>query len=160
MVVYDVSTKNVAWVVSPKIDSSTFFDFTEWSLGSFPGVVELGQSAPINTPPNSGFTGLTPAHELFDIIAYPVRTAVQIFRFIGDSLAHHCSGTMVSKNLVLTSAHCVFLEFDNRPRQFRDSVLIAPAFDNGQIQRPFGSSVSKKILYPQNLVRQQARNMG
>lgn len=151
LVTFDVRTKAITVIAPQKLGSSTTFDFTNWNLGSFFGVVNLSQDSPTNTPSNSGFIDLIPAHELFDVTMYPVRTAVKIFKFVGDSLSKSCSGTMVSNDLVLTSAHCVFYNFDYTPqnkREFRDSLLVVPVFDNGQSQPVFGSSISRKYYIP------------
>ena len=151
LIVYDVRTKETNRIDPPQIDSFVEFDHTDWNLGSLSGVAQLSQEKPTNTPPNSGFTDLVPAHSLFDVSDYPIRTAVKLFRFTNDSLKHSCSGTMVANNLVLTSAHCLYYDFggdSTNARTFRDSILAVPAYDNKMVQPQFGSSVSSKYYMP------------
>ena len=77
------------------------------------------------------FTDFYPAHNIFDINKYPVRTAVKIFRIENDTLKQKCSGILVSENHVLTDYHCIG-EYDSLHNFiFEDSTYIYPVYDNG-----------------------------
>jgi len=149
LIVYDVRTNQINIINPPEIDTTQIWDNTSFYYGQQIGFSTLSLSPPVITPPNSGFTDLIPAHSMFDVTNYPIRFAVKLFRFASDTLAHCCSGVLVAKKLVLTSAHCIYFQFDTSGvRTFSDSILVIPAFDNGIQQPTFGSSVSAKYYIP------------
>lgn len=149
LVVYDVRTKETSLILPPNIDSLSEFEHTNWNKGLLPGFTELDISPPAFTPPNSGFTYLERANLKFNVTDYPIRTAVKIFRFVEDSLVQRCSGIMIANNLILTSAHCMFFNFDtSNVRFFSDSLLIIPAYDEGTEHQNIMNSVSSKYYIP------------
>lgn len=154
MICYDVRSKETTIVLTQFIDTSTSFDNTQWNYGSVPGFTNLSLEPPSNPAPHAGFTDIRPAHDFFPVTNYPARTAVKLFRFKGDSLKQICSGTLVAKDLVLTSSHCLYNYFDTSytPR-FADSILAIPAYDNAEEQPEFGASISKAYFIPKkNLI--------
>jgi V8-like Glu-specific endopeptidase len=150
MVVYDVRTMETDILPPPIIPSTPAFDRTGWHYGTHPGKAELSNDPPVITAPESGFTDFIPAQELFDVSDYPMRTAVKLFRFENGVRTQLCSGTMVSSTVVLTDAHCLFNHRFGEPGiwEWLDSVLVAPAFDNGTEHDDFGSSVGARYFIP------------
>ncbi len=146
LVVYDVRTRQVDVISPHQVDQGKDFDFTGWSLGESISSVQLSTEPPENPFPNAGFAPLVPAHSLFNISDYPICTSVKLLYYRNDSLQQLCSGTMVSANLVLTSAHCIYsYAYHPGSQTFADSVLAAPAYDAAMFHPLFGSSVSKKF---------------
>ncbi|MGH1365795.1 MAG: trypsin-like serine protease [Calditrichia bacterium] len=151
LAVYDVHSTQVNFIAPSVFDTTVAFDNTDAEPGAFPGFTQLETTPPAITPPNSGFTDLLPTHGLFNRRDYPIRTAVKLFKYESDTLAHLCTGLMVSEGLVLTSAHCLAFNLDTTGvRIFVDSVRAMPAFDNGIEDQQFKSSVSTKYYLPKS----------
>lgn len=144
LIYYDVRTGIIEEIPNVFIDSSKSFDFTEWNYGSERGFSELKLDKPPNTFHGSGFTDYTPVHLFYSTSSYPIRTAVKLFIYYDDSLAQGCSGIMVSNDLVLTASHCVCRQ------DFMDSILVMPAFDNGEENPIFGKSISEGYYIPKS----------
>ncbi|NNF01870.1 MAG: trypsin-like serine protease, partial [Bacteroidia bacterium] len=100
-------------------------------------------TVPEDPHPNSYFTSPARAKECFSVSSYPVRTAVKLYYFRHDTIYDLCSGTMVAPNLVLTSGHCLFdIEEDEA---WFDSLLVLPAYDQGESHPMVGGSTAKRL---------------
>lgn len=148
LISYDVRTREIQIIV-PTLVPNTSFDHTPWNYGSEPGFTNLSLVPPVNTFPGAGFTDYQPAQFSKSVADFPARTSVKLFRFHGDTLTQQCSGTMISKDLVLTSSHCLYAPFDSsNVLRFADSILAVPAFDNAMENPVFGSSISQVYYFP------------
>jgi len=140
IVVYNVRTQSVDFIPPVAFDSTITFESTSFSIGAMGHKVPLDLEPPVdNLLEGTQFTELARAELFFDVTTYPARTAVKLFAWRNDTLRDSCSGTMVSENLVLTAAHCIIRH--NEWRQ--DSLLAAPAFDNGKFQHDIPKSIVK-----------------
>ncbi|HUI29830.1 MAG TPA: T9SS type A sorting domain-containing protein [Candidatus Acidoferrales bacterium] len=149
LISYDVRTQQITVLPCVAPDSVIKFDSTGCFYGTVPGFSPLDTSEPTNTYMNSGSTDYTPAHLFFPVSNYPLRAAVKLFRYAKDTLSQECSGMMVEKDLVLTSAHCLHYYFrSNDTASFQDSMLVVPAYDDGEINPEFGESVSESYILP------------
>lgn len=148
LISYSVKSTEVKIIIPPEKVTYPLFEHTTWNYGTYPGFINLPLEEPNDTAPNSGFTDLFVADSLYNLTDYPVRTAVKIFYYDSDTIKQCCSGIMVSDDLVLTAAHCVYFNFDDdyNDREFRDSLLIAPVYNDGQLSPIFGSSKSLKYF--------------
>jgi V8-like Glu-specific endopeptidase len=145
---YNTVTGEITYYPSVNIDPSKTFDYTEWYYGNQPDISLLETSPPDSTYNNSGFTDLIPAQDIFPINDYPIRTAIKLFQIVDDTLRQRCSAIMVSKNLVLTSAHCIGWRDTTGEFVFHDSIYAYSAFDNGEESVIYGSSkVTDYILF-------------
>lgn len=141
IVVYNVKNQSIDLIPPVAFDSAITFESTSFSIGSMASMVSLDLDPPVdNLLEGTQFTELARAELFFDVTTYPARTAVKLFAWHNDTLRDSCSGTMVSENLVLTAAHCIIR--NNEWRQ--DSLLAAPAFDNGTFQHDFPTSIVEK----------------
>lgn len=142
---YDAREHRILRYYSVPFNGSKQSDNTGFSCGTESGFTELDLTKPVNTPAESGFTDIVPAHQLFRVTEYPVRTAVKLFAFKNDTMIQKCSGILVGKNLVLTALHCL-CELDGPPfnNVYYDSLYAIPAYDNKMPQEGFGGSVGKK----------------
>ncbi len=141
IVVYNVRNQTIELIPPVVYDSTITFENTSFSTG------EMGRKVPLDLDPpvvnifeGTQFTDIARAELFFDVTTYPARTAVKLFAWRNDTLRNRCSGTMVSENLVLTAAHCLI--GNNTWRQ--DSLLAAPAFDNGVFPAGIPTSVVEK----------------
>ncbi|MGD8780193.1 MAG: T9SS type A sorting domain-containing protein [Ignavibacteria bacterium] len=140
MVNYNIESQILDTIPSFEFDYSKTSDYTYWDYGVNNEIESLNLEQPSNTYNNSGFTDYYPAQNYFNIDNYPIRTAVKIFHIVNDTLKQKCSGTLVSKNYVLTDCHCIG-EYDSLGTFiFEDSIYIYPAFDNGNENPLWGST--------------------
>lgn len=145
---YDVRTSALE-VVPPSALVELTFDHTDWNRGSVAGFSALPSVSPVDPFPGAGFTDFLPAHRFFPVTDFPIRTAVKLFLFHRDTMRQVCSGIMVAPDLVLTASHCLYGPFDSTLIvDFADSLLVVPAYDNGQGQAVFGSSISSSYYLP------------
>ncbi len=147
LVSYNVRTRTITVLPVAPVDSASSFDTTGSNRGTEPGFSKLSLTPPKTPYKESGSIYYTPAHQLFPVSNYPMRTAVKLFRYSGDSLSQECSGIMVGKDLVLAAAHCVHYYFNSRDSAtFSDSTLVVPAYDNGVADSALGESVSSEYI--------------
>lgn len=144
LIVYDVINQHLQQLPPITYDTSISFNTTKHSIGS------LGNSTPLPlTPPSSNllhpgslFSDIAPAHNFYNIGDYPIRTGVLLSILNQDTITEPlCSGIMVGPDMVLTAAHCL--------KQFQggwhgDSILIAPAYDNGNFHPTLPTSTGIK----------------
>lgn len=141
IVVYNVRNQSIELIPPVAYDSTIIFENTSFSTGEMGRKVPLDLDPPVvNIIEGTQFTDIARAELFFDVTTYPARTAVKLFAWRNDTLRNRCSGTMVSENLVLTAAHCLI--GNNTWRQ--DSLLAAPAFDNGVFPAGIPTSVVEK----------------
>lgn len=141
IVVFDVRTQTIDLIPPVSYDSTITFESTSFSIGAMGNKVPLDLEPPLdNLSEGTQFTALERAELFFDVTSYPARTGVKLFGWRNDTLRNLCSGTMISENLVLTAAHCIFLS----NQLTYDSILVAPAFDNGAFQQDIPQSIVEK----------------
>jgi hypothetical protein len=152
IIVYDVLTQTTTKIAPVVYDSSQIFDHTNFSIGSLGNPTTLNTLPPTtNLFPNTDFKRLERAELSHDLTDYPIRTAVALHLYNADTTSGtSCSGIMVGPDLVLTSAHCV-RSLGSNPTWHFDSILIAPAYNKGQLQASLPSSwVKKAYLFKEN----------
>jgi len=130
MVVYDVETQTVEIVPPVEFDPSLTFEKTPSFEGVLDGTVTLSDTPPtMNLYEDAQFSQIAPAVDFYDVINYPIRTAVKILLYDDDTLRSSCSGQMVGCNSVLTASHCLF---NNSSEEWLfDRIEVIPAFDFG-----------------------------
>ncbi len=160
MVHYTVNSQVLDTIPSFEIDTLKTSDFTYWDYGINNEMEYLPQDAPDSTYNGSGFTDINPVQEFYDINKYPIRTAVNIFRIVNDTLRQRCSGILVARNYVLTDCHCIG-EYDSlRNFIFEDSTYLYPAYENG-IENPIWGSTSaiEFITFKENMTGSYKKDM-
>lgn len=76
---------------------------------------------------------------------YPVSTAVKIVSINNGQTECLCSGTMVSKRHILSTAHCFLEQWTNY--LLSDSLVVYPAFNNGEVNQSLGQQTVTKAYY-------------
>ncbi|MDA3928021.1 MAG: T9SS type A sorting domain-containing protein [Prolixibacteraceae bacterium] len=158
IIAYDVRTKTIETILPVEFDESINFDSTPSYEGTYENTITLPSSTPQNNLyENASFTRLEPANHFFDLNTYPIRTAMRMFRHKNDSLKGCCSGILVSENMVLIAAHCIYshnYEKDENGNWRKnnvwasDSIFISPAFDNASNQKLLPNSFVRKYYIP------------
>ena len=146
MVIYNIDSQALDTIPSFTIDSTKSFENTSWNYGYNSEQEILDLQPPDGTYNNSGFTDFYPAQNIFDMNKYPIRTAINIFRIDADTLKQTCSGILVQKNYVLTDCHCIGKWDTLRNFNFRDSLYIYPAYDNGSENPIWGSTEATEYI--------------
>lgn len=146
IIVYDMLSQTTTKIAPVAYDTSKTFDHTNFSIGHLGSPTTLSTVPPTsNLFPNTDFSRLERAELSHDLTDYPIRTAVALRFYNADStLGTSCSGILVGPDLVLTSAHCL-RSLGSNPTWHSDSIFIAPAYNNGQLQANLPSSWVKKI---------------
>lgn len=135
---YNVRNESIDTIVN-FFDPAITSDFSLSNLGVFGNQVPLNLTTPTqNLFLGSDFTKLERAELDFDVLAYPIRTATKLLRYENEVPTHHCSGILVSPNIVLTAGHCVFAA----NQWIADSILVSPAYDNGASQVTLQNTVA------------------
>lgn len=143
IVSYDFRTKMRDTILPVIYDSSVIELKTTSYSGSLTTIQTLSLSPPTApTVPNSNLSYRVKASSLFDITDYPIRTAVKI---------DGCSGTIIAPNFVITAAHCVDDYYHNGTTP--DSILVRPAFDNGQSNPNLPLGYGVKLYITDNIVQ-------
>ncbi|MBK9450274.1 MAG: trypsin-like serine protease [Bacteroidetes bacterium] len=134
IVAFDVQNRTISLIPPVPVDTNIQFDHSSSSVGPLGNQSILSLVPPTtNLFPGSQFSQLARA-ELFDPVTdFPARTAIRIWYWEDDTLRNDCSGMMVGDQFVLTAAHCVYTPFFGQT-WLGDSLLVAPAYDNGQFQ--------------------------
>ncbi|MCA9734546.1 MAG: trypsin-like serine protease [Deferribacteres bacterium] len=149
---YDIIAKSLSPIQPVAYEATTPSDFTDWSFGTLTGWSALPQVAPVVDDSLAGFTMPALARDEFTISSYPIRCAVKLFRKHEGEFRQTCSGMLISENLVLTAAHCVFYDFDDDSvfiPEFRDSIFAVPAYDAGEAQLNSAGSWADAYYIPQ-----------
>ena len=145
--VYEIATQNLQSIAPVAFDTTIVSDQSDASVGQLGNPCLLPLNAPQNNLyPNSAFTAPLPAASYFDVTDYPVRTAVKLFFYEGDTIIHHCSGQLVGPDMVLTADHCLWPLFN--PSTLAYSIKVVPAYDNGLL--PDSSLVSHLYSFNNN----------
>lgn len=151
LVSYDVRTKQIESVKNTHFDTTKRFENTLWNVGTLNGISELSLLKPTDVFPGSGFTDYRPAQQFFPVSNYPQRTTVKLFKYRNGIIKQEGSGVMISKDLVLTASHCVYLyNGSDSIATFHDSLLAIPAFDNGKENQFCGKSISAMYYLPKS----------
>ncbi len=147
LLIHDLTNFSLDSMFIPAHDSTLTNASTIHSIGNFSNDVAVLDSTPptMNTFPGAQFTLKERAADRFDITAFPIRTSIQVFHWENDTLINACSGSMISRRHVLTSAHCV-MQYPSDLLS-SDSVLVSPAFDQGNVSPGFNSSWVDKIYH-------------
>lgn len=129
---------------TPSSFDSLFYSHHLGSLTT--GLANLPSSAPADSMNGSGFSPKYRAVELFDIEAFPISTSIRMFFITDGDTVGSCSGSLISNRHVITAYHCLV---DWRSDSIaNDSILVSPAFDDGQFNSTFGTSLATSVLYP------------
>ena len=130
-----------------EFDATIERDKTDYNIGNYDNeVIELPQEpATEGLYEKSHFTRKIKVADVYDINKYPIRTSVKLYSMHEGKLYHICSGSLVGDNFVLTAAHC-FSEI-NENFLLGDSILVAPAYNNGEFSEEFETSYVKKIFF-------------
>lgn len=143
ILVYDVRSQTVNLIPPVFPDTTLSSGNTSFSTGTSGNQVLLSLNPPIaNLVPGTQFTDIARLELVFNATTYPARTGVKLFAWSDDTLKNNCSGTMVSANLVLTAAHCIWHR--GSYNWIMDSLMAAPAYDNGEYQADYPTSVADK----------------
>ncbi|HEX8515301.1 MAG TPA: T9SS type A sorting domain-containing protein [Bacteroidia bacterium] len=141
IITYDVRSHVTNLIASQPFDTS----LTASHTSSFPapgGQVSLDLSAPVsNLFSGASFTRLVPAAEFNPVNLYPFSASTRLMYLNSDTISSGCcSGMMISEKLVLTAAHCIY----SSGSWNGDSILIAPAYNNGMVDPAFTPAVVRK----------------
>jgi hypothetical protein len=144
IIVYSVSTQTIDTILPVTFNPNITFDHTSSSVGSLGNQVPLSLTPPTtNLFSNSNFSDVAPADQFFTLTDYPMRTATRLFYYNNGVLGGCCSGIMVGKDFVLTAGHCAYNYF-NQSWAY-DSILVAPAYNNGMLQPSLPYSLVEKV---------------
>jgi hypothetical protein len=145
IIVYDIASHTIDTILPVSYDPSVLFAKTSSNIGTLGNQISLSTNPPTsNLFSGVNFSQLTKAADVFDLTAYPARTAVALRYYRGDSLKTGCSGILVSPNFVLSAGHCVYNYPGHIFSQF-DSLKITPAYNNTNEQSGIPSSFAKRI---------------
>lgn len=140
---YDVQSQTVLEIPPISFDTSKQFDHSAYSYGEPGNQITLSLTPPTsNLFTGSSFSDIARAELFFNVTDYPARTAVSLLAWKNDTLKPRCSGILIGENFVLTAAHCIRSGSMQNWRD--DSILIAPAYDNGNIQPSLPTSIVDK----------------
>ena len=94
--------------------------------------------------------------QILDSSDHDFTTVARIISTYPNGHVSACSSTLVSANMVLTNAHCVY---NSERGGLATSVSVTPGqIGNDDQGRPFGTALSKRIMVPDRWVETQNRN--
>ncbi|MBT8195899.1 MAG: trypsin-like serine protease [Bacteroidia bacterium] len=152
LVRYDAINGTTDYIKDVQVDTSKLSNSTIFNTGELSNVADLNTRKSLSHMPGSGFTDVYSASSWFNTSTYPARTAVKLFYYRNGSLHELCSGTLISDNMVVTSAHCIYYYFDETDleRNWLDSILVIPSYDNSTIKPEIGRTISTKFYVFEN----------
>lgn len=142
VVIYNTTTKSSYHKpYSLTIDTTQQYLQTNWSLGTNSTRSSLNNTL-IFSEPNSKFSSTIAAQSIHQTYNFPISTSVQLLYTYNGVRRPLCSGTVVSKNKILTAKHCFY---NASTKMFIDSIWVAPCRDNGELHLDF--QISKVVNY-------------
>lgn len=141
LVCYDCRRNEIQIIPFPTSPEIQEDKFTSWNLSEFDEIAQLAQTKPQNTMSHSGFTEIVPAQTVYNVTDFPLRTVANLFEFEDEVQRKTGTGTMVGSRFMITAAHVVY---DRQNSCFKDSILVAPAYDDSTINSEFGTGMSKR----------------
>lgn len=131
------------------LDSKVNKQYNQLSDDSFHAI--LSQIEDDNLSESKIIVGQDTRREVLDTISdHDYRTTVHLLQSFPDDTIGSCSGTLVSADKVLTSAHCVY---NRRSGGFADEVYVSPAHTRDE--RPYGSVISDEFIVHNEYIRNE-----
>ncbi|MFT5229946.1 MAG: hypothetical protein ACI8YO_002478 [Gammaproteobacteria bacterium] len=145
--VYDYETGILDSLPIIEFDTLLTSGVTEFHIGDYNSdVADLSLIAPTEgVYPGGNFTLKRRIEDSYTLQDYPIRTSLKISSVLDGEVSSRCSGSMISKRHVLSSAHCYV---DNENNVFENDILsVNPIYNNGEIDAVFGSTLVSKIYF-------------
>lgn len=147
-VLWDAQTNSVSTEGPFTVLQSSGTDHWPGSNGDLQGLTVLPMQAPIsNVFPGTEYLHPTVANQLMDLGTYPARTGVKVIGYTGSTPWELQSGVLVGNKYVLTAGHGI-VDLNNPGHIYYDSILVAPAFDNGLPHNALPTAISVKYHVP------------
>lgn len=86
---------------------------------------------------------------------YPWSAIGRVQGFNNDSSSYHCTGTLISDDVVLTNAHCVI---NPDTRQFSQKILFLPNVINGKAADNSDIAQVKQVIYGTDFTKSNLEN--
>lgn len=151
IIAYDVETKRKSIWQSQDLKTSNLSDRTSFFKGIYSGITSnLPLSQPTdNLYESTKFTQKSSIQSTFEVIDYPIRTAIKLIIQDNGESFHSCSAMMISRRHVLTAAHC-FIDMKNPNEVLYDSIFAYPTFDDGENQTNIPAAQVHRIYFFEN----------
>lgn len=148
VLVFDLSAGHVDSMIVDfsEVDTTLIQDATKHFIGTFNESIELlevdYQIADLATP-LANSTARRKVNLDYDLNKFPIRTSVKTSYYENDTIKDLCSGSIISKRHILTSAHCHLYRDSND--LFFDSILVCPVYDNALPNTNFPCHLVSKV---------------